>query len=661
MIRFLQTPGPVKKYVLSGMLLVICAAMLVYLIPNSGGGSFLGGGPKAGVLATVMGEEVTTQEVQRSARSMIQQQFPRAGAQVSALMPYFAKQAAEQLISGKVILAEAERLGLRASDDDVRDELEHGVYANTFFPGGKFVGQDTYESMLQRADLTVPRFEQSVKEQIVFQKIRDLITGSATVTDAAVRQEFAQRNTKVKFEYAVLRKDDILKGLHPTDAELMAFYERVKASLANSIPEKRKIQFAVVDIQKISAQMQVTRVELESFYDQHRDEFRVPEQVNVRQILIKPPLGPDGKPDVKGVDEARKKADDVLKQLHSGAKFEDLAKKYSEDPSAKSGGSAGWIQHFPVPVVDKAAYSLAKGGTSGVIDAGYAFVILHIDDKQTARLKTLDEVKSQIEPILKQQDAAKSAQAQATALRSAARSSGLEKAAAAKGLQVVTTDFISHNDPLPGVGPAPQLMDAVFNTNEKPPQPDVASLPQGFAVFQLLEVKPPSTPTFSEIRSRLETEFNNNQASNLLTQKTQELSDRAKAGHDLAKAAKELGAAMKTSDFVLPDAQVPDIGSMSSPAAAVAFTLNPGGISGPIVNQNTGVVLMVTGKQEPSEQEFAAKKDETRDSLRQEKQKELFGVFVDNLRTQMEKSGKIQINQNELKALTKPRGGEEGE
>jgi hypothetical protein len=70
---------------------------------------------------------------------------------------------------------------------------------------------------------------------------------------------------------------------------------------------------------------------------------------------------------------------------------------------------------------------------------------------------------------------------------------------------------------------------------------------------------------------------------------------------------------------------------------------------------------MVTGKQEPSEQEFAAKKDETRDSLRQEKQKELFGVFVDNLRTQMEKSGKIQINQNELKALTKPRGGEEGE
>ena len=67
----------------------------------------------------------------------------------------------------------------------------------------------------------------------------------------------------------------------------------------------------------------------------------------------------------------------MLQQLEAGAKLEELAKKYSEDPSANSGGSIGWINHggFPVPEVDKAAFSLPKGGTSDVINAGYAFVI----------------------------------------------------------------------------------------------------------------------------------------------------------------------------------------------------------------------------------------------------------------------------------------------
>jgi peptidyl-prolyl cis-trans isomerase D len=147
----------------------------------------------------------------------------------------------------------------------------------------------------------------------------------------------------------------------------------------------------------------------------------------------------------------------------------------------------------------------------------------------------------------------------------------------------------------------------------------------------------------------------------LLTQKTQELSDRAKTAHDLKKAAKELGATMKTSDFVLPDGQVPDIGPMSG-AAAVAFGLKPGEISGPVDSGNTGVVLSILEKQSPADSDFATKKDQIRDTLVQGKQSELFGLFMANLREQMEKSGKIKINEQEMKSLTKQQaGGEEGE
>ncbi len=412
----------------------------------------------------------------------------------------------------------------------------------------------------------------------------------------------------------------------------------------------------VFDTSKVLTQTQVTQQDLESYYDQHREEYRVPEQVNVRHILIKSPLpGPDNKVDQKAVDAAQAKAQDVLKQVKAGGNFADLAKKYSEDPgSAKNGGSLGWIgKGRTVPEFEKVAFSLPKGATSDLVKSSYGFHIIHVDDKQDAHVKTLDEVQSQIEPLIKQQKAAQAAQHEAEQLVSDARSNSLEKAAAAKGLQVITTDFVSRNNLLPGIGSDPQFMTAAFGQNQNAP-PDEVQLHQGFAIYQVTAVKPPSTPTFEEIRSRVEQEFKNERATQLLTQKTQELSDRAKADHDLKKAAKELGAELKTSGFVLPDGQVPDIGSMSG-AASVAFTLKPGDISGPIDSGNTGAVLSVTDRQAPTDQDYAAKKDQIRDSLMQNKQGEVFGLFLGNLRETMEKSGKVKINQQELQALTKAR------
>lgn len=664
MIRFLQTPGPIKKVILGGLLTIICVLMVITLVPGFGSMDLFGTHqPGQGIVATVGGSDVTAVEVQRQAKQMVRQQFRNNMAQASMLLPFFASQAAEQLIQRQAVITEAQRMGLHATDEDVRDELQHGVYAGTFFPGGNFIGQAAYEELLQRNDLTAPEFEQNVKENVLIEKLRNLVSGSAIVTDTDVRDQFAKENTKVKFDYAVLRKDDIEKTIHPADAELKAFYDQHKAAYANSIPEKRKVEYVVIDQAKVGSSIAVSQQDLQAYYDQHRDEYRAPEQVNVRHILIKTPLpGPDGKVDQKALDAAKQKADDVEKQLKAGGNFADLAKKYSDDAtSAKDGGSLGWIQRgrFPSPDVEKAAFSLPKGGTSDVINAGYGFDIIHIDDKQDAHAKTLAEVKDQIEGVIKQQKAAQAADAQATALVAAAKSAGLDKAAAAKGLQAITTDYIGRTDMLPGVGQAPQLTDAIFNAAEKAPA-DEAQIPQGFALYQVLAIKPPATPTFDEIRSRVETEFKQDRANTLLTQKTKELSDRAKADHDLKKAAKELGATMKTSDFVLPDGQVPDVGSMKGPAA-VAFSMKPGEISGPIDSNTSGVVLTILEVQQPTDQEFAEKKDQIRDQLLQAKQGELFELFVANLRDQMQKSGKIKINQQELKNLTKRQSEDEGE
>ncbi|MGB6251466.1 MAG: peptidyl-prolyl cis-trans isomerase [Terriglobales bacterium] len=660
MIRQLQNAGPTLKIILGALLVIICASMAITLIPGGIGSSLGIGTPPAGVLATIGDQQVTALEVQREARAMIRQQFPKGGPQASMLLPYFASKAAEQLINEKALVAEAHRMGLRVNDDELRDELQHGQLGTILFPDGKFVGQEEYENFAQRNDLTVPQFEALEKDYILVRKLRALVSSSAFVGESEVRQEFDRRNTKVKFEYAVITKDDILKGLHPTDEELKAYYERNKASYNNSIPEKRQIKYVVIDSTKIAAATTVSQADLQAYYDQHRDEFRAPEQVKVSHILIKTPLPTPGeKEDEKAIADARAKAEDVLKQVKAGGDFAKLAEKYSDDPgSAKSGGELGWIgRGRTVPEFEKAAFSLGKGQTSDLVKSSYGFHIIRVEDKQDAHLKTLAEVKSEIEEKVKQQKATRATETAANGLLSQARTAGFDAAAAAKGDAVVTTDFFSRTESLPGVAPSPQFMDAVFNEAEKAP-PDVVQVPQGYVVFQLLAIRPPATPTFEEIRAKVESQFKNERAGFLLHQKTQELSDRAKSEHDLKKAAKDLGATVKTSELVAPDGQVPDIGSMAN--AGAIFSLKPGEISGPISAGGNGVVAQLLEKQAPTDEEFAAKKDEIRQSLLEAKQGDLFGLFVTNLRKDMEKSNKLKVNQEELKNLTR-QGAQEGE
>ncbi len=654
MIRFLQTPGPIKKYVLGGLLVLITVAMCWYLVPSAGNSGYNFGGAKQGVVAQVGTAEITADEVRTTARQMLQQQMPQGGANMSMLLPFFSQRAAEQLITRQALISEAEHLGMRVTPDEVKDELQHGRYAATFFPGGNFIGQQEYEDMLQRANLTPAKFEDEVGKDILLTKLQALISGSAGVSDAEIHEQFVKQNSKVKFEYAVLKQDDIKKGLHPTDAELKSYFDTHKGSYANSIPEKRKVKYAILDTAKVEASVQITQSDLQNYYDQHRDQYRVPEQVKVSHILIKTPLpGPDGKIDEKGVTEAQHRAEDILKQLKSGTKFETLAEKYSEDPgSAKQGGSLGWIgRGQTVPEFEKVAFSLPKGQMSDLVKSSYGFHIIRVDDKQDAHMKSLDEVKSEIEPQLKRQKAQQLLQHEADNLLADAQKNGIDAAAAKDHIPVITSDYFSRKDMLPGLGPSPQFMDAVFAATDKG-KPDMAPAAEGTVVFELLDTKPASTPTLEEIRSKVEEDFKNDQSRTLLNQKIQELSDRAKAEHDLKRAAKELGATLKTSDLVLPDAQVPEVGSMAG-AASVAFSMKPGEISGPINNGSDAVVLSVLENQQPSEAEYAAKRDQIRDQLVQGKQQERFALFVSNLVDEMTKSGKIKRNEEELKALTR--------
>lgn len=657
MIRFLQTPGKAKKYILGGLLLIICAAMVITLIPGGFLGDAFGFGAPAGVLAKVGDQEVTLPEAQQTARFIGRQQF--GGRSVpSQLMPFLTRQAVDSLVMQKAMLVEADRMGLKVSDEELRDALQR-AFSQQLFPGGNFVGQDAYENFVQQSfEMSVPQFESQFKIELVMSKLRNVVEGAATVSEPELLQAYRRQNTKVKFDYAVLTYDDIMKQIKPTDAELKAYFDGHKDLYKNAIPEKRKAQYVVIDAAKLAEKVQVSPDELRRYYNQHQDEYRVPEQVNLRQIVIKTPApGPDGKVDQKALDSARAKAQDVLNKIKAGGNFSELAKKYSEDPAtAKNGGEIGNVQRGQtMPEIDKAAFSMNKGQTSDLIKTGLGFFIIQVADKQTAHVKSLEEVKDQIEPAVKQEKAARQVEALADTVQSQARTGGLASAAQKNGLDLVDTGMVTITDSLPVIGSAPEFMQALFQARQNGPVENV-HIPQGYVIFQVTAVQPPAEPTFDEIKARVETDFKNERAGALLAQKIQQLADRAHAEHSLKAAAKEVGATVKTSELVTPQSQVPDIGSMSGPASA-AFAMKPGEISGPMAAGRNGVVLALLDKQEPTPEEFAKDKDRIRQQVLYQKRQEMFELFASNLKTQMQKDGKIRIYQKELERLT-PRGGE---
>jgi len=643
MIRFLQSPGKVKKYLLGGLLVFISITMLLYLIPQ--GGSNITGQPN--ILARVGDDNITIEDVARRA-----EEFQRSqGRQIPpAMMP----QLVDYMITDRAQLLQAQRLGLRVSDAELKDELQHGPLSTYIFPDGKFVGQEKYQNFVtQQLQSSVEHFEEQERNYILQRKLTALVTSNISVTPADIEREYQRQNLKVKLQYAVVSLADLSKQITVTEPEIKAYYQSHKSQYENSVPEKRKAKYAVIDVGKLAAGEQISPSELLSYYNQHKSEFQQQEEIKASHILVKTEPGPDGKVSAAADAAAHKKAEDILKKLRAGANFEELAKKESDDKaSAINGGSLGFFQRGSmVPEFEKAAFSLNKGQISDLVKTQYGYHIIRVDDKHQAGMPSIEQVKEKIEPFLKQQKAQREAEALANSVQSEAGSQGLDAAAAKHALPVVTSDWFARGDSLPGLCTAPEFMQAIFSAQEKSP-PQSVGTQLGYVIFQVTGVKPPATPTFDEIRSQVESQFKTEKAAGMLEQKAAQISDRARALHDLKKAAKEVGAEVKTSDWLGAQSQAPDLGNMGGPAS-VAFAMKPGEISAPLFQGRNAAVLMVTDRQEAPAGDVVKTQDQIRDQLLRTKRQEALELYLAGMVKRLEKEGKIRKNQQQIDAYTR--------
>src|ERR1019366_9264899 len=472
------------------------------------------------------------------------------------------------------------------------------------------------------------------------------VSAGVTVSPDEVAAEFRRKNEKVRIDFAVIHPDALESQVQVTDADLNAFYDKNKVKYL--VPEQRVVRYVLIEPGQLVSKVNIPQSELESTYNQHLNSFKVPERVQISQILFKTM----GKTDAE-MAEIRKRAADVDAQAKKGAKFEDLAKKYSEDPTKDKGGDTGWIVHGQaMPELEKVAFSLPKGEVSDVIQTQIGIYIIKVTEKE--HTKTLSEVMPILQGALAKQKADAMAddiaQKIGDQLRQTAKPS-LDAIAKQFDLTPAETTPLGVSDSAPELGNAPEIKETILRLRigdvSQPVRTD-----RGYVVLAIKNISPAHQGTIAELHGKIVADYRHEKSVEMARQRASDLAKRAQSGEDFAKAAKALGLEMKTSDQAARDGSITGAGSVKQYTSA--FNLPVGKTGDPIFLGSDWVVYRVADHQQPNQADFEKQKKDIETQLVDAKRQLAFESFKSALEAQMRKEGKLKYNADAAKQLTRP-------
>ncbi|HEY0565657.1 MAG TPA: SurA N-terminal domain-containing protein, partial [Terriglobales bacterium] len=196
MIRFLQQQNSTLKILLGLIIGIFIIILVITLVP--GIYDWNNSANAAGTLATVGGRDVMVADVDRVAQmTMRQRHIP------DQFKPMVMPRIVDQLVTESALLETANHMGLRVSDEELQEELRTGPLGQELFPKGQFIGDDAYKNWVAtRANLTVDKFENLLKEELLLNKLQAVVAGAATVSDTELQDAYNLQNQKVKFAYA---------------------------------------------------------------------------------------------------------------------------------------------------------------------------------------------------------------------------------------------------------------------------------------------------------------------------------------------------------------------------------------------------------------------------------------------------------------------------
>jgi peptidyl-prolyl cis-trans isomerase D len=602
--------------------------MLLYLVPQTPGT----GEAATDTVAKVGDQAVTLGEVRQQLAQIEQRnQVPKP------LESLYARQILNQLVFEKEIEYEAKRLGITVTDQERADRIK--LYVPGAFVNGTFVGMDRYSAEVQaRFQLTVPVFEELIRQGLLEEKFRKRVTDGISVGPSELQDEFRYKNEKIKLDYALIKPEELAAKINPTDAEIKAEYEKNKSRY--QIPEKRVVRYGLLDTTQMKRNIQVSDDQLKVQYQNNIQQYQVPNRVHAEHILFMTV----GKTDAE-VDEIKKNAEDVLKQAKKGAKFEDLAKKYSEDPGSKEkGGDLGWItQGQTVPEFEKTAFGLDKGQISDLVKTQYGFHIIKVLEKETARTKTFDEVKESLRAPMVLQQADQQAADVADRLAKAIRQSNkvsLDDLAKQYQLTVSQTRPITATDPVLELGNSKEVKDAIFRLRQ-----NELSLPirtdRGYVVLSVQQISTAHQGSLEEVREQVVNDLRQEEAGKLAKTKAEELVKRVKAGEKFDAAAKALGLETKSSELISRNDSIS--GAASGKQLGEAFQMKPGDVGAPMSLGTNWMVYRVETKEESNPNDFEKQKKSLAEQLLQTKRSVAYEAFKTALDARLKQEGKVKL------------------
>jgi peptidyl-prolyl cis-trans isomerase D len=549
------------------------------------------------------------------------------------------QRALDGLIDHQILASQAARLGLEVSDQELRDAV---VSEAAFQADGRF-DKDAYVRTLRYYNLTPAEYESGERQDLAIKRLQATIQDGIAVSDAEVRDQVVLNLEKASLALVRFRASEYASSVQVSDDEIGKYFEAHKENYRE--PERVKLELIAYPAAKFEEGIALADSEISDFYELHKeDHFTQPREVRARHILIKLPQDADA----AAKAAARKKIDDVAAKLKAGADFAELATKYSEDEgSAKKGGDLGFFgEGRMVKPFEEAAFALAPGKVSDVVETPFGFHIIKVEEVHEERTKPLEEVKDEIASTLRHQEASDAAHEAADKDHSALVSGkSMDEVATQRGLTVDRPDPLARTDSLPGLGRVPALVNAVFEL-EPGAYTDPIQLNDTWVVATLKEKTASTIPELAKVRDRVESAYKLERGGDLAKAAADKfLQSATEKGTLDAAAAADKRKVEDTGGFVRAGAYIPKIGS-SQPLKDLAFRLtDPGKPGGQVfIVATDAYVVALKERTKPSEEEITKQMESTRKSMLERRRQGAFTAYLKELKAK----AKIQVDHDRL-------------
>ncbi len=463
----------------------------------------------------------------------------------------------EEMIEARLVLQEARRLGLSATDEELMNAI---AQVPEFHVNGRF-NKERYIQLLRANRLTPAQFEEDQRKQLTIQRLLGVLADAAHVTEAEVRERYRFEQEKINLQFVRFSVSDNLSDVRITDEDVQKFYDRNKESLKE--PLKVQVEYIPYSFEQFSGPVQLTDKEVEDYYNSNRaTKFTTPKQAKVRYVMVRL----DAVADAKQKEAAQVRANRIVAEARGGKSFAELAKKESQDPSAEKGGEIGWLNQGQLPeALDKQIFALAKGEISEPIETPVGFHIVKVEDIKEEKTLSLAEAKPVIMRELKLEkgkyEAAKIADRDR---EKAASGNDLAKLAQENGLSLKTTRLFSEGEVLPEIGPTQDFYKTALALKAK----EVSSVIEGPNAYYVLQAKERTeavVPPLDAVRGKIEKGLKESKAYEMSVQQANDSLDQVKKEPNLAKLARDKKLKLEeTGWFVRNTQQLPKVGELQN-------------------------------------------------------------------------------------------------